>query len=101
MTQTLFEQVKLKLNITWSDSDTDARLTDIIESAEPVMIHKLGITGNAFDFSKPGNENTLFLNYCLYEWNHAANEFDENYSNLIAQTRARHEVSQYEASQTT
>ena len=101
MTETLYEQVKRKLNITWDDDETTARLNDIIGSAIPDLIHKLGITDKDFDFSVDGAENTLFLAYCLYEWNHALNEFEDNYSKMIAQVRARHEVAQYRESEET
>ena len=89
---TLFGQVKRKLNITWEDDDTTARIEEIIDSAIPILIHKLGIADPDFDFSIPGMENNLFKSYCLYEWNHCVNEFDNNYSNDIAQVREKHEV---------
>ncbi len=91
---TLLAQVKRKLNITWSDDDTDARVNDIITSAQPIMRHKLGISDADFDFGAAGAENALLLSYCLYEWNNAANEFDDNYANDILQTRAKYEVQQ-------
>ena len=91
----LYEQVKGKLNITWEDEETAARINKIINSAIPDLIHRLGITDKEFDFSADGAENTLFLAYCLYEWNHALNEWEDNYSKMIAQVRARHEVAQY------
>lgn len=89
----LIEQVRRKLNITWSDEETDKRVNDIIASAMPILKHKLGIADADFDFSAPGLENLLFLAYCLYEWNHAVNEFDSNYANELAQCRAIREVS--------
>lgn len=92
MTESLLSQVKRKLNITWEDADTAARINDIILSAIPTLRHKLGIADPNFDFGEPGMENTLFLGYCLYDWNHCLNEFDENYANNIAQVRAKHEV---------
>ena len=95
MAETLYAQVKGKLNITWEDEETTARVNKIINSAIPDLIHKLGITDTDFDFSVDGAENTLFLAYCLYEWNHALSEFEDNYSSMIAQVRARHEVAQY------
>lgn len=99
MTEALFNQVKRKLNITWSDEETDARVTDIIVLAIPDLIHKLGITDPNFDFSVPSSENKLFLAYCLYEWNHVANEFDGNYANDIMQVRAKHEVAYYSSNE--
>jgi len=90
--ETLFAQVKRKLNITWNDDDTDAIVNDIIQSAIPTLKFKLGISDPDFDFAIPGIENNLFRAYCLYEYNHCTNEFDTNYSNDIAQARAIHEV---------
>lgn len=96
---TLIEQVKRKLNITWNDEDTEKRVNDIVASAAPIMRHKLGIADASFDFSIPGTENSLFKSYCLYEWNHAANEFDDNYSNEIGQCREMHEVEHFKATE--
>lgn len=90
----LTEQVKRKLDITWSDEITDSRVEDIIESAIPTMINKLGIADSNFDFSKPGQENILFINYCLYERNHCVEEFDLKYANDIAQCRQKHTIEQ-------
>lgn len=88
----LFEQVRRKLNVTWTEEDTTARIEEIIDSAIPDLKHKLGIVDPYFDFSVPGTENTLFLAYCLYEWNHAIEDFDLNYERMIAQARTKHEV---------
>lgn len=95
MNELLFQQVKRKLNITWEDEETTKLLTDIIENAIPDLIHKLGITDKNFDFSAAGAENKLFRAYCLYEYNHCANEFDENYANDIAQVREKWAVEYY------
>ena len=95
MTEKLFQQVKRKCNITWNDDDTDDRVEEIIQSAIPTMLHKLGIADPNFDFSEPGVENTLFKAYCFYEWNHCAEEFDDNYANDIGQVREKHEVAHH------
>lgn len=95
MKDELFEQVKSKLNITWEDEGTNKRLRNIIESAIPDVIHILGISDKDFDFSADGIENTLFLAYCFYEWNHVLNEFEDNYSNKIAQVRQKYEVEHF------
>ncbi len=93
----LIDQVKRKLDITWVDEDTDRRVADIVDSATPVLKHRLGITEPEFDFSKAGLENMLFLALCLYEWNHSANEFWNNYADDIATCQAMHEVAYYKA----
>ena len=92
MTEALLQQVRRKLNITWSDPDTDNRVSDIATQAKSVMLFKLGITDDAFDFSEAGIENVLYLAYCLYLYNHCENEFDDNYLGMILQTRSKHEV---------
>lgn len=95
MSDKLIQQVKDKCNITWEDADTNRRVEQIIKSAIPDLIHRLGITDKAFDFSADGEENTLFLNRCFYEYNHALNEFYVNYADSIAQVRTQNEVRQY------
>lgn len=92
---TLLGQVRRKLNVTWDDDETTARIEEIIGSAIPDLKHKLGIVDPDFDFSVEGSENILFLAYCLYEWNHALSDFDLNYERMIAQVRAQHEVANY------
>ena len=92
MDMILLGQVKRKLNITWEDPDTDKQIEEMIEAAIPTLKHKLGIFQSDFNFSVPSTENLLFKNYCLYEWNHCVNEFDDNYANEIAQVRAKWQV---------
>lgn len=86
MAGTLTDKVKRKLDITWSDEDTDARVADIIDTAIPTMVHKLGLP-EGYTFEEAGPELNLFLAWCLYEWNHAADEFDGNYLGEIIQVR--------------
>ena len=96
MSEILTRQVKRKLNITWEDPTTDARVADIMGDVGPWLIHKLGLTDPEYDFSAPGTERNLFLSCCLYEWNHIPrDEFEENYKHTIADVRARHEVAHY------
>jgi len=97
ISEALLKQVCRKLNITWEDDDTTARIEEIMESAIPDLKHRLGITDPEFDFSVAGDENTLYKNYCLYEWNHCLNEFFVNYAEMIAQVRARNDVAYYKA----
>lgn len=94
------ELVKRKLNITWNDTDTDARITQIIEDGKSEIIDKAGITDPGFDFSKPSQERKLLLAYCFYEWNHALDEFQINYAEDILQARERWEVASHAKEQT-
>lgn len=100
MSETLIQQVKRKLNITWEDPTTNARVEDIMLSVYPWLKHKLGITDAAFDFSAAGVERDLFLACCLYEWNHVPrDEFEENYKHTIADVRAVYVVAYYQNEQ--
>lgn len=100
MSETLVQQVKRKLNVTWEDPTTNARVEDIMSSVTPWLKHKLGITDAAFDFSAVGVERDLFLACCLYEWNHIPrDEFEENYKHTIADARAIYSVAYYQNQQ--
>lgn len=96
----LTELVKRKLNITWSDTDTDARIEQIIEDAKSEIADKVGIADPEFDFAKASQERKLLLAYCFYEWNHALDEFQINYAEDILQARERWEVVSHAEEQT-
>lgn len=96
MEDKLFLEVKSHLQVTWSDEETDSKIIRIIEDAKPILNHKLGAI---IDYSKSGMEHNLFLNYCFYQWNNCANEFDNNYINDIYQIRILNEVKSYEENQ--
>lgn len=96
MTEQLVQQVKRKLNITWEDDETEARVHEIMEDVGPWLIHKLGITDPKYDFSAPGTERNLFLACCLYEWNHIPrDEFEENYKHTIKNVQDQNDVAHY------
>ena len=90
----MLQLLKDKLCITWSDSDTDRRLNNILNSAKNILAFKLGLP---MDYMWVENtmESNLLLNYCFYEWNDAVDEFDNNYSNDILQIRMKYEVNSY------
>ena len=92
----LLDKLKLKLNITWFDVDTEARLSDVLDNGLAAMRHKLGLADD-YDFQEPGQELNLLLSWCLYEWNHSVSEFDANYANDILQCRQKQEVKAYAA----
>lgn len=85
----LFDELKIKLNITWEDDDIDDRIFSVINDAKKTMDHKLGFE---IDYSIAGQEHNLFLNYCMYSWNNCVNEFDNNYRKEIYQIRNIYKV---------
>ena len=89
-----------KLQVTWDDEDTEARIGEIIANAEQDMRDLLGIPepndGVApFDFSKAGMENMLFLNRCWYEREGCLDDFEKNYAMQIGRCRSKWMVRQY------
>lgn len=93
--ETLFLMLKNELNITWDEEETNLRLSRIVENAVLTMNRKLGAT---IDYSEPGQEQELFIAYCMYVYNNCANQFDEHYLNEIMQIRSIYEVKQNEES---
>lgn len=85
----LLTLVKNKLKITWKDEDTDREIETIMEDAEIALNYKIG---SKIDYSSPGPERRLYLNYCLYAYNDMENKFDSAYFNEIMQLRIKYEV---------
>ena len=90
----LLKELKIKVNVTWDDEDTELRLNSIIENAKATLDYKLGAE---IDYYIPGIEKSLFLNYCMYDYNNCLNEFDKNYLGEIYQIRIKYEVQQRRA----
>lgn len=84
--------VKRKLNITWSDTNTDARVADVIATVLPAVRYVIGLAPSYSFSSTDGEEWGLFLNGCLYEWSNAFEDFFENYASDIIRCRMRHEA---------
>lgn len=91
----LEDAVKLKLNITYSEPDTDARIDSITQMADAVLRDALGIDDASFTFETPGQEQALFLAFCFYEFNDALDDFYINYAEQMAQARNRWMVKQF------
>lgn len=87
--QELLELLKNELFITWEDEKTNTRLERIIKNAIPTMNYKLGAE---IDYTQGGQEQNLFLTYCVYAYNNCLKDFDENYRGEIYQVRMTYEV---------
>lgn len=88
----LAELKEEKLTITWDDPVLQKKLTHIIENAEFALNHKLGAE---IDYSAPGMEHELFLNYCMYAYNDVVCDFDLAYRTELIQIRHIYEVKRY------
>ena len=90
--------VKRKLNITWDDDGTDARVDDVISTVTPWLASRLGYEpGHAFT-EEDGPAWGLFLSACLYEFSDAMDDFLDYYAEEISCTRAIVTASAGEAS---
>lgn len=97
MTDTpLTTAVKLKCGITYTDNNTNARIADIMASADVTLRDMLGVTDVDFDFADPGPEKTLYVNYCWYEFCGAVADFRDNYHELIELVRKKNMAEEYD-----
>ena len=85
----LKDAVMRKLRITYKDDEVDARVDDIMAQADADLRRLIGIDDDSFSFEEPGTEQLLFLAFCFYEWNDAADDFGNNYAEKIAQARQK------------
>lgn len=90
--------VKPKLKITWNQQETENEIDTMLEDAESYLNHLLGAE---IDYSAPGTERMLFLNFCMYVWNDCQEEFEDAYLKDIIRCRAKYEVKHYEEEENT
>lgn len=81
--------VRRKLNVTWDDPETAARLEDVIATVAPSLAARLGLPADhKFDERDP--DMGLLLSACLYEFSDALDDFWENYRRDLDQARLLH-----------
>ena len=76
----LLAAVKTYLQITWTDEETDARLTELIRAGQDYIDSKLGETGY---YEAPGYARTLLFEFVRYARDGALDVFENNYRALI------------------
>ena len=80
--------VRRKLNITWTDVETEERLRDVVATVSPDLADRCGLEmGHSFTREDP--EFGLFLNACLYEYSDALDDFWNNYAREIGVAHLR------------
>lgn len=89
----LLAEVKNYLDITWNDTDADAKLTGQIRRGIAYISSKTGATASDFDGDNADSRlKELLFNYVLYDRSGAANEFKQNYKSDLVGLRIRWEV---------
>lgn len=92
LTDGLLEAVKTRLQITWTDDATDARLTGIIEDGIAYLNDKLGAEG---DYLSPGYPRQNLMEYCRYARDNALDVFENNYMSQILAMQTQRRVADY------
>lgn len=76
MTAELLGDVRNYLDITWQDSETDRKLTGILERG---MSYLDQAAGAEQDYTKEGAARALLFDYCRYARNNALELFEGNF----------------------
>lgn len=88
----LLTAVKTYLQITWTDTETDNRLTLLIQAGKAYLDSKLGTAG---DYTVPGFPRTLLFEYVRYARDGATDVFENNYRALILAMQHERMVENY------
>lgn len=88
----LLAAVKTYLQITWTDTETDNRLTELINAGAAYIDSKMGATG---DYTVPGYPRTLLFEYVRYSRDGALDVFENNYRPLILAMQHERMVTAY------
>lgn len=90
----LLEDVKEYLDITWTDTTTDSKLTGIIERGIKYIDKAAGAPQ---DYTVNDKPKELLLDYCRYVRSNALSEFQQHYLPELLTLQMRQEVADYEA----
>lgn len=92
MTPELLQAVRNYLDITWEDSDTNAKLEGIIERGIKYLNK---VAGAELDYSIEDKPRELLFDYCRYVRSNALNEFATNYQHELLSLQISKEVEAY------
>ena len=76
----LLADVKIYLQISWTDTDTDKRLAEIITGSAAYLD---SVMGQACDYAEIGNLRTLLFERVRYQYNGALDAWLPNYLSLV------------------
>lgn len=82
--------VKRKLNITWEDADTDARVADVVAKSEAAIVRLCDAPADPATWD--AEDIGLLCDACLYEFSNAMDDFRANYADAIQSCRLKHIV---------
>lgn len=94
----LLQDVENYLNVTWSDQETDKKISGIIAGG---MIYLNDKYGGAADYTVDGAPRTLLMEYCRYARDEALDVFENNYMSLILSMQNNRKVAAYDTMEST
>lgn len=95
----LLDDIKIYLDITWEDQDTDRKITGFIEDGMHYLDDLLGEPG---DYTVPGDPRTLLKEYVRYARDAALDVFENNYlSRILGMTNNRKVEAYVESAEST
>ncbi|MEK0220890.1 MULTISPECIES: head-tail connector protein [Bacillus] len=74
MNETLLEDVKSRLRITWNDEDAQ-----LIKTIERGKAYLQNLCGTSFSFGEEDQVKQLLIERCRYEYNNALEDFGKNF----------------------
>lgn len=89
----LFALVKIYLDITWDDEQTNSKLKGIMERGKKYLNK---IAGTELDYLIEDNPQALLFDYCRYARSNALEEFQNNYLHELLSLQMSEEVAKYE-----
>lgn len=90
----LLAAVKNYLQITWTDTETDDRIGELIDAGEAYLDSKLGNSARG-TYETPGYPRTLLFEYVRYARDGALDVFENNYRSMILAMQHERMVSAY------
>ncbi|MCU5297026.1 head-tail connector protein [Bacillus paranthracis] len=74
LNETLLEDVKSRLRITWNDEDKQ-----LIKTIERGKAYLQKLCGTSFSFEEEDQVKQLLIERCRYEYNNALEDFEKNF----------------------
>ena len=93
----LLAAVKNYLQISWDDTDTDARIGELIDAGKAYIEKKMGEQTRGI-FDDPGYPRTLLFEYVRYARDGALDVFENNYRSMILAMQHERMVNAYAVS---
>lgn len=85
---------RLTLDITWDDSETNLKLSRIIERAKARLNEQ---AGTEVDYVQDQIAEQLLMDYVRYIWNNSAEDFEVNFKSELIHFRNRYKVRRFKA----